>query len=38
VASRLTDEIERARAGGGFSRSLEALRAARLQRLLAWPD
>jgi D-glucosaminate-6-phosphate ammonia-lyase len=38
VAERLALELDRARAGGGSARSLDELRAARTQRLLAWPD
>ncbi|MGH6916569.1 MAG: aminotransferase class V-fold PLP-dependent enzyme, partial [Geminicoccaceae bacterium] len=38
VAERLVDELQRARAGGGSARSHDEIKAARLQRLLAWPD
>jgi L-seryl-tRNA(Ser) seleniumtransferase len=38
VARRLALELERARAGGVSARSLDELKAARLERLLAWPD
>jgi D-glucosaminate-6-phosphate ammonia-lyase len=38
VARRMVEELERARAGEGSGRSLDELRAARTERLLAWPD
>jgi D-glucosaminate-6-phosphate ammonia-lyase len=38
VAERLALELGKARAGGASGRSLDELRAARTQRLLAWPD
>jgi len=38
VAERLAAELERARAGNRGGRGLDDLKAARLARLLAWPD
>ena len=38
VARRMVEELEQARAGGGPARSLDELKAARTERLLAWPD
>jgi D-glucosaminate-6-phosphate ammonia-lyase len=38
VATRLVEELERARAGGGSTRTLDEIKAARLERLLAWPE
>jgi len=38
VARRMVEELEQARAGGCPARSLDELKAARTERLLAWPD